>query len=610
MDSIAAVDSLRPGDVVHHPAFGFATVAQIDDRGAELRWSRDPTGSPTHVSRHALSSTWRRCRPGGILARHSADPESVRRLAGDDPVALLGLLLVELSGQGGVDDLREWAQTLIGETNFAGWWGAVLVLAGVDGRFLVDLQHVALAPGVTERDFTEPVAASVPTDDEPIELDNIPLAAPRRDIDAPRLWTDAHALAHALAALHARGATLLRNREACTLGPSGWRLQADAEPAPPQVDVTWACRRLIEVALGADLPAVIPDHELVDLVPAALPVMPPELLGVLRYAFARSPSLRPADGLALTNALAVAHAVARTREELPPMAHAQLVAGFDTHIGTFKALAGQTNQDSFLVLGDPEHALVMVADGISTATAGSGDLASSLAARTLRLQWTGHHEELRRAGPSESFRFLGQALDRANRVVCEAAVRLAGGDLARHVPMGTTIIAALTHGDTVHLAALGDSRAWVVGRHGVAPLSWDQNLNALRLRQAASGAKISWDDRGYALIGYLGHFDEMGDPALPALVTRTVRLLPGEWLILASDGVSDHAAEEEAAVYRILETLVAEHGQAYDARAAMRLARRIVLAANDGTGGDNATVLTLTLSAKGPGPAEGDPLAD
>ena len=34
---------------------------------------------------------------------------------------------------------------------------------------------------------------------------------------------------------------------------------------------------------------------------------------------------------------------------------------------------------------------------------------------------------------------------------------MAGGDLTRHIPMGTTAVVAIVRGDRVHLASLGDS---------------------------------------------------------------------------------------------------------------------------------------------------------
>ncbi len=606
MDSIVGADLLRPGDVVHHPAFGFATVAEVDDRGAQLRWSKQGRVSPSHVSRHALKTSWRRCRSGGVLARNVIDPLGVRRLATDEPVTLLGLLLADLGGEQEEGDLREWLAPLVGRENLDPWWGAVRVLLSIDERFVVSVGRIGLATSVVGDDFAvEPATteSSPPrlARDLPAPLP-APLPALRGHCDLPpeACWDSLERLAGALAALHARGENLLRRHDALQFNGTNWTLEADPEAALPALDVAWATRRFVEELLGSELPPAIPSPQLVDLLPGTFPNLAPELRGVLKLALAGDPTLRPRDGAALTHQLAIARAVWATRCRLPPNPNAQLSAGFDTHIGSLKALAGQTNQDAFFLVGEPEHLFALVADGISTATVGSGDLASSIAARALKLQWQAHHEELRNAEASVVHRFLVRSFEHANRVVAEAAVRLAGGQLDNHIPMGTTAVAAISVGNTLHLAAVGDSRAWIVGAHGVSPLLWDQNLAAQRFRQAAAGSAVPWDDRGYALVGYLGHFDALGEVTLPPVITASVRLLPGEWLVLASDGVSDHAAEEEAGVYRILQTLVAEHGAGGDNRTAMRLARRIVLAANDGGGGDNVTVVTITLATPTP----------
>ena len=530
-----------------------------------------------------------------MLARHFLDPAFTRATAADDPVALLGLLLLDLGGSQPARDLQEWMETLVGGGNSDGWWGEVVNLIRFDVRFHVKSDRLDLAAGVGEAQFAR-VATAVAPPPPGVAAEPSNVSA----MDREALWQSALGISHALAAMHARGETLLRCDEFALLTASGWSLRADTEPAPPADDVAFAMRRFVGVALGLSEAPLVHAHELVDMIPATNLSFAPELLGVIRYALARDARLRPRDGLALVHDITVAHAVSRLRDILPVQPMAELAAGFDTHIGTLKSLAGQTNQDSFLLLGEPAHALLMVADGISTSTAGSGDIASSLAARTLRLLWSGHHESLRQATAEEAWRFLTQAFEKANRVIADAAMGLADGDMSRHIPMGTTIVAGVTVGDTVHLAALGDSRAYVVGRHGVAPFLWDQNLNALRLQQAMAGASVAWDDRGYGLTGYLGHCDDLGVPALGPVMTTSVRLLPGEWLLLTSDGISDHAAPEEAGVYQILSRLVEEHGGPADARSAMRLARRVVLAANDGTGGDNATVLAVTLAAHSP----------
>lgn len=596
-------DSLRVGDVVHHPAFGFASVADVDERGASLRLFRERDQSPTHVARRGLVTSWRRCRAGGLLALHVTEPESVRALGKDDPVALLGLLLADLSEPQPLDHAQDWMREVVGESGFDGWWSAVLALAGVDGRFVLNDGQIGLSALANASSFEKAYEAiedeEIP-DETPIRLDVLPA---RADATTDSLWVSAHGIARALAEIHALGQSVLKDDERATFGVEGWKLSVDTERAHPATDVAWTMRRFAREAIGAPLPMQVESAQIVDLIPAAAPSIAPELLGVMRLALATDPTLRPSDGLALATRLAIAQSVADARRTLPlrPLAHVR--AGFDSHIGTVKSLAGQTNQDAFLLAGDPQQALFCVADGISTASAGTGDLASSLAIRTLRLQWSVHSASLKSADDEGVYKFLRGAMERSNKVICESAMRLAGGDLSRHVPMGTTAVVGITKGDLVRLVSLGDSRAYIVGRHGVAPLLFDQNLNAVRIKQVAAGGTAVWDRDGFALVGYLGHFDEMAEAQLPPLFTRTFRLLPGEWLIIASDGLSDHAADEEAAVYGIIERAVAEAAtKTNEGAVAMAIARRLCLAANEGTGGDNVTVLALTLGTENPAP--------
>ena len=86
------------------------------------------------------------------------------------------------------------------------------------------------------------------------------------------------------------------------------------------------------------------------------------------------------------------------------------------------------------------------------------------------------------------------------------------------------------------------------------------------------------------LVGYLGHFNMAGEaePLEPTLAR--VRLLPGEHLLLCSDGLNDYAADSHAELHGLLAAAVRED----DLTAA---ARKLVGEANLGGGGDNVTVL-------------------
>ena len=130
-----------------------------------------------------------------------------------------------------------------------------------------------------------------------------------------------------------------------------------------------------------------------------------------------------------------------------------------------------------------------------------------------------------------------------------------------------------------------------------------------RILDTLDGRTLTWipdgvlevvDGRIAAVGPYDGRpVDEDLRPVLLDPWTRTVDLLPGEWLILATDGLSDYAAEEEAGIGRLLRQAVERVRDLPAREATMKVARELVNAANEGGGGDNVTVLALTLDGIG-----------
>jgi hypothetical protein len=68
-------------------------------------------------------------------------------------------------------------------------------------------------------------------------------------------------------------------------------------------------------------------------------------------------------------------------------ANARLQIGYDNHVGHMKTLLTQTNQDCLAVATMGPLSLVAVCDGISTANAGTGDVASSIASHVIANLW-------------------------------------------------------------------------------------------------------------------------------------------------------------------------------------------------------------------------------
>jgi protein phosphatase len=415
-----------------------------------------------------------------------------------------------------------------------------------------------------------------------------PLLTQLRPLPPERLFPVSAALARALAERHATGAyggisgARWTDRNTVELGVP--------EDSSPQEDVRAAMRLLAELAVG-ELPrgARIPNEVLLAHIADLVPAMPPEWSAVLTRALADDLHLRPWDALDLWEQLAAAEATATVRGLAPRRARLTLQLGYDTHIGLLKARGGQTNQDALFFQEDGEISLLLVADGISVATAGSGDLASALLVQVLSARWDAEAGDLAGAGAAACRDFLEMALAEANQTICEASLRLAGGDLRRHIPMGTTAVVALIHRDEVILATLGDSPAWLVGSFGAARLNGDHNVRGQWIRSWQRHEPVDLAGEGGSLVGYCGHFDEDWRPAaLPPTISH-VRLLPGETLLLASDGFPDFAAATAAERAAMIENALQQDDLGSGCR-------RLVELANAGGGGDNITVLAARVT--------------
>lgn len=574
------------GDVLQHPIFGVFRVREIDADRVMVERAEQVFAIPMSVIQSAQPAK-------GLMSQGAIDPQGLRRLVLEDPLGVLAELMEEVECTRA--DTGAWFTGLgvLSEAEFDKWWEALGQQIEEDGRFSQIGEVIRWRESPIVELGKEQVARE-------------PLPEPG-GLSAEDAFFFAEAVAAGLALAHVQGVCVVRLRSAVEIYGEEVHfrpLPMDA-PGGSKADVRFAMRLILEQILGP-LPAEIKEEEVPFLVLGVNRNLPPELLAVAIEVFSEAGL---ADGEVFRQRLGVAAAVAHMRADAPWNTHSSIKVGFDTHIGLTKSLMSQTNQDCFLLVGDPELALLVVADGISLCTIGSGDKASSLAMRSMRQSWGVSGEGLRGTSSARLHNFLENSLRKANESVCDGSMRLAEGGIEGHAPMGTTVVAALMAGNRVHLGALGDSRAYLVGAHGVAPLTYDQNLKAMQLRMYMGGRKVEWGEQGHALVGFLGHFDSTARPALPNVFQKTVPLLPGEWLILCSDGFSDYAGADEGAVAMVIRRAIQEAMSAPEGNVPMEVARALVLAANRGGGGDNITVLAITLSAEQPATNEEKPIA-
>lgn len=142
---------------------------------------------------------------------------------------------------------------------------------------------------------------------------------------------------------------------------------------------------------------------------------------------------------------------------------------------------------------------------------------------------------------------LKRGFEAANMAVCAEASRL--GVTA----MGTTLIAAAFHGNTLHLAHVGDSRAYLVRNGKATCLTEDHTVVGDLLRMKVIQA---WQVRSHARRSILTKAVGMSLFIHPDFIS--ISLLPGDRLVLCTDGCWSVVEDEE------LEQITKQAGSAAD----------------------------------------------
>jgi serine/threonine protein phosphatase PrpC len=236
----------------------------------------------------------------------------------------------------------------------------------------------------------------------------------------------------------------------------------------------------------------------------------------------------------------------------------RFAVGARTDVGRVR----EGNEDSFMV----HEPLFAVADGMGGHQ--GGEVASKLAL-----------DRLRKATDGEIA--LVEAVQDANKTVFEKAAQdpgLAG--------MGTTLTAFLAEGETLRMAHVGDSRAYLLRDEDLQRITKDHTVverlveeGRLTPMEAEIHPQRSILTRAIGVEG-----DVQVDQA-------SIDVRPGDRLLLCSDGLTGMVGEPE--IQRILE----EHGEPQAA------ADALVDAANEAGGQDNITAVVIDVIDDGAIPA-------
>ena len=199
---------------------------------------------------------------------------------------------------------------------------------------------------------------------------------------------------------------------------------------------------------------------------------------------------------------------------------------------TDPGLVRKQNQDYYLLQRLGGHDLMaVVCDGMGGAR--SGNVASRLAAEVFT-------EELQRGyrpgmSQEQADYLLRTAVSIANTAVYE------NGQLNPDMKgMGTTLVAVLILGKRAYFANVGDSRGYLMNRQGIQRVTVDHSLVELMVQR---GELSSEQAKTYPGKNFITR--AVGTEQSVECDLYTAALRPGACILLCSDGLTNHLADQE-----------------------------------------------------------------
>ena len=225
-------------------------------------------------------------------------------------------------------------------------------------------------------------------------------------------------------------------------------------------------------------------------------------------------------------------------------------------------LVRKDNEDNYLV--SPERGLFVVADGMGGHV--GGQIASTLA-----IQAIDEYIELSILETVKPGDLLQQALLKANEHIYNH------GETKQYYGMGTTVTAALFYQNNLHIAHIGDSRAYQLRDNVLTLLTRDHSLVNEMLQ---SGSITLEEAQNHPQRNILTR--ALGTKEEPQVDVFTVPAQSGDMLVLCTDGLYNQVHEED--ILKVIQ----------EAQADLKVAvRNLVNLALERGGNDNITVVVV-----------------
>ena len=213
--------------------------------------------------------------------------------------------------------------------------------------------------------------------------------------------------------------------------------------------------------------------------------------------------------------------------------------------------------------------IVAVADGMGGHS--HGEIASKLAVRTAIRKVMDDIVEHDDDMPVNYRSWLESATRIANRVVYKTAE-------SRDSNMGTTLVLAVVAGNKLHVANVGDSRAYVITDKSIRQITKDHSMLRAMLESGAYDERqIEQSPFKHALTQAIGQAEPI------EIDTFTEKLPDGSYVLLCSDGLWGEVDESE--IFKIVQ----------EAESVQAACEALVKAANSAGGSDNIAVVLVRV---------------
>lgn len=249
---------------------------------------------------------------------------------------------------------------------------------------------------------------------------------------------------------------------------------------------------------------------------------------------------------------------------------------------TDPGLVRKNNEDNFAV--DPDLGLLVVADGMGGHN--SGEVASDLAAKTI-VDWArkmiGGAKTMVPEGGTRGLSVRASQLEHfvktANTLIYEK-----GRAFPKDAGMGTTVVAALVDAKGLTVAHVGDSRAYLWRAGVLTQLTEDHSLVGEQVKRGQLTADQAARSNLQNILTRA-----LGAEADVSVDTADHPLLPGDIVLLATDGVNKMVTDAEVAA-----VVGAEQEPS-------RIVDALIAKARAGGGVDNITVVAARVPGTGNG---------